>query len=55
MWKIKNILDKVSLILFNEEFIELTFWKVFIVDILLWTGLYFIIYIIALFIYLIIL
>ena len=54
MWKIKNILDKVSLILFNEEFIEIPFWKVIIVIILLGTGLYLAINIIAWAIYLII-
>ena len=53
MEKIKNILDKISLIIFSENFNELVFWKAFVVALTLWTGLYFIIYIIALFIYLI--
>ena len=53
MTTIKNILDKISIIVFSKEFKELTFWKVFIVVILLWTGIYLSIYLIAWLIYLI--
>ena len=53
METIKNILDKVSLIIFNKEFIELTFMKAIVIAIFIWTGIYFVFYICCLLVYLI--
>ena len=53
METIKNILDKVSLILFSEDFEELTFMKALVVAIFIWTGIYSVIYICYWLIYLI--